>query len=109
MMILDKKSSLITLFNLGAELKTIKSIFFVHGSLLTFLSGLVGLFLGIMVVLLQQQFNIVMLTPNLPYPVRLIPINVLVVLVTIFLLGLFASQIASRRINFELLTNQQLG
>ena len=99
MMILDKKGSLHTLFNLGATTKDIKRIFFLQGSLMTVLGGLIGVVLGIIIVFLQQQFNLVMLTPHLPYPVTLEFINAVVVLITIWVLGILASKIASSRIS----------
>lgn len=99
MMILDKKGSLHTLFNLGATTKDIKRIFFLQGSLMTVLGGLIGVILGIIIVFLQQQFNLVMLTPHLPYPVTLEVINAVVVLITIWVLGILASKIASSRIS----------
>ena len=105
MMILDKKKSLSTLFNLGVETKSIKSIFFLQGSLMTILSGIVGVLLGLVIVFLQQQFDLVMLTPELPYPVRLNFINVLIVVATLFVLGIVASRIASQRINKELISS----
>ncbi|WP_369999256.1 ABC transporter permease [Winogradskyella sp.] len=103
MMILDKKKSLNTLFNLGTEPKTIRSIFFWQGSLMTMVSGVVGVILGVLIVFLQQSFQLIMLTPELPYPSRLNVVNVLIVLATIFALGVFASQIASRRITKSLI------
>lgn len=103
MMILDKKKSLNTLFNLGTESKTIKSIFFLQGSLMTVVSGLIGVTIGLIVVFLQQSFDLVMLTPDLAYPVRLNFFNVLVVLATIFTLGIVASKIASQRITPSLI------
>nr|WP_235898311.1 FtsX-like permease family protein [Winogradskyella ouciana] len=103
MMILDKKKSLNTLFNLGTEPKNIKSIFFWQGSLMTMFSGIVGVALGLLIVFLQQSFELVMLTPELPYPVRLNAFNVLIVLATIFALGVVASRIASQRITKNLI------
>lgn len=103
MMILDKKKSLNTLFNLGTEPKTIKSIFFWQGSLMTMVSGIIGVVLGLLIVFLQQSFELVMLTPELPYPVQLKFFNVLLVLATIFALGFVASRIASQRINKKLI------
>jgi lipoprotein-releasing system permease protein len=105
MMILDKKKSLNTLFNLGTEPKTIKSIFFWQGSLMTIISGVIGAVLGLFIVFLQQQFELVMLTPELPYPVRLNALNIFVVLVTIFALGILASRLASQRITKKLIQN----
>ncbi|WP_339756831.1 FtsX-like permease family protein [uncultured Winogradskyella sp.] len=103
MMILDKKKSLNTLFNLGTEPKTIKSIFFWQGSLMTVVSGVIGVAIGLLIVFLQQSYDLVMLTPELPYPVRLNFINVFIVLATIFALGIIASRIASQRITRQLI------
>jgi lipoprotein-releasing system permease protein len=103
MMILDKKKSLNTLFNLGTEPKTIKSIFFLQGSLMTVISGIVGVIIGVIIVIIQQSFNLVMLTPDLPYPVRMNVYNILIVLATIFALGIVASRIASQRITKDLI------
>ncbi|NNK39472.1 MAG: ABC transporter permease, partial [Winogradskyella sp.] len=103
MMILDKKASLNTLFNLGVEIKDIKSIFFFQGSLLTIFSGVIGLAIGCIIVFLQQNFQLVMLTPNLPYPVRFNIANAFIVITTIAVLGFIASRIASQRINKQLL------
>jgi lipoprotein-releasing system permease protein len=103
MMILDKKKSLNTLFNLGTEPKTIKFIFFWQGSLMTIVSGLIGVTMGLLIVFLQQSFDLVMLTTELPYHVHLNFLNVLVVLTTIFALGIIASKIASQRITRQLI------
>ena len=86
MMILDKKKSINTLFSLGAETKSIKSIFFLQGSLMTIVSGVIGVALGLLIVLAQQSFELIMLTPELPYPVVLKFFNIIVVLATIFAL-----------------------
>lgn len=103
MMILDKKRSLNTLFNLGASAKDIKKIFFIQGSLMTMVSGVIGLFLGVVIVLFQLKFNLLMITASLPYPVEIRWFNVLVVFATITVLGVAASKIASARINKSML------
>jgi len=104
MMILDKKESLHTLFNLGATAKDIKRIFFLQGSLMTLLGGLLGVTIGFIVVMLQQQFDLVMITPSLPYPVTIKLVNFVIVILTIGLLGVLASKIASSRIKKTLVT-----
>ncbi|MDP5081135.1 MAG: ABC transporter permease [Winogradskyella sp.] len=103
MMILDKKKSIHTLFSLGTEPKTIKSIFFWQGSLMTIVSGLIGVTIGMLIVFIQQSFELIMLTPELPYPVRMNVFNILIVLITIFALGIMASKIASQRITRDLI------
>jgi lipoprotein-releasing system permease protein len=102
MMILDKKASLNTLFNLGTTTKDIRRIFFLQGSLMTTIAGTIGLILGFVVVFLQQQFSLIMLTPSLAYPVELKLINLLIVFITIVVLGILASKLASQRINRNL-------
>jgi lipoprotein-releasing system permease protein len=98
MMILDKKKTLNTLFNLGATLKDIKRIFFFQGSLMTLVGGLIGIFLGFIIILLQKSFALVMITSSLPYPVTIKFENFFVVFLTISVLGVLASKIASVRI-----------
>jgi len=102
MMILDKKKTLNTLFNLGATLKDIKRIFFFQGSLMTLVGGLIGIFLGFIIILLQKSFALVMITSSLPYPVTIKFENFLVVFLTISVLGVLASKIASVRITKSL-------
>lgn len=103
MMILDKKGNLKTLFNLGTEVKNLRKIFLFQGTILTFLGGTFGLVLGTIIVLIQQQFQVIMITSTLAYPVIFNFQNVLIVLATIFLLGFIASWIASSRVNSKLL------
>jgi lipoprotein-releasing system permease protein len=65
--------------------------------------GIIGLVLGIAIVLLQQHFELVMITPTLAYPVVFSIENVLIVLATIVTLGFIASLIASSRVSKKLL------
>ena len=103
MMILDKKGNLKTLLNLGTEIKDLRKIFLLQGTLLSVFGGIIGLTLGIAIVLLQQHFELVMITPTLAYPVVFTIENVLIVLATIVTLGFIASLIASSRVSRKLL------
>lgn len=103
MMVLDKKSNLKTLANLGAEIKDLRNIFILHGSLLSIAGGIIGLVLGIILVVLQQRFSLFMITPSLPYPVVFSAMNVVIVFVTIVSLGIIASMIAASRVSKKLL------
>lgn len=102
MMILDKKKNLNTLFNLGVSIKDIRKIFFLQGSLMSVLGGLSGLLLGFILVALQKLFGWVLITPTLPYPVSIKPLNFLIVFLTIAVLGILASRIAATRISTNL-------
>lgn len=103
MMILDKKSNLKTLFNLGAEVKDLRKIFLLEGTLLSVFGGIIGLVFGIIIVLVQQEFQLIMITESLAYPVIFSIQNVLIVFATIVSLGCIASLIASSRVTKKLL------
>ena len=103
MMILDKKGNLKTLFNLGVEIKDLRKIFLLQGTLLSVFGGIIGLVLGIIIVLIQQHYQLVMITPTLAYPVIFSIENVLIVMGTIVILGFIASLIASSRVSKKLL------
>jgi lipoprotein-releasing system permease protein len=103
MMILDKKGNLKTLFNLGVEIKDLRKIFLLQGTLLSVFGGVIGLLLGIVIVVLQQQFELIMITPTMAYPIVFTLENVLIVLATIISLGFIASLIASSRVSKKLL------
>jgi lipoprotein-releasing system permease protein len=103
MMILDKKGNLKTLLNLGTEIKDLRKIFLLQGTLLSVFGGIIGLSLGIAIVLLQQNFELVMITPTLAYPVVFTFENLIIVFATIVTLGFIASLIASSRVSKKLL------
>ncbi len=102
MMILDKKQNLKTLYNMGVEIKELRKIFVFQGVLLSFFGGLIGLAFGIIIVLLQQQFQLIMITSTLPYPVAFTLQNALLVFATIITLGVLASWLASSSMNKRL-------
>ena len=103
MMILEKKGNLKTLFNLGTEISHLRKIFLLQGTLLSVFGGIIGLALGMILVLLQQQYELIMITPTLAYPVVFSFENVLIVMGTIVTLGFVASLIASSRVSKKLL------
>lgn len=99
MMMLDKRKSLNTLFNIGATLKDIRKIFFLQGSLMSMIGGFFGLILAFIIIGLQKSFDLVMITPTLAYPITIKIENVFIVFFTISILGIMASKIASLRIS----------
>lgn len=105
MMMLDKKKSLNTLFNIGATVKDIRKIFFLQGSLMSIIGGIIGLVVAIIIALLQKAFALVMITPSLAYPITIKIENFFIVFFTISILGIIASKIASVRITKSLVQN----
>jgi lipoprotein-releasing system permease protein len=102
MMMLDKKRSLNTLFNIGVTVKDIRRIFFYQGALMSVIGGFIGLAVALIITLIQKQFSLVMITPSLAYPVTIKLENFIIVFLTISILGLVASKIASVRITKSL-------
>ncbi|HEX9600518.1 MAG TPA: ABC transporter permease [Mariniflexile sp.] len=102
MMMLDKKRSLNTLFNIGITIRDIRRIFFYQGSLMSIVGGFIGLLISLIVVYLQKTFSLVMITPSLAYPVNIKIENLFIVFITISVLGIIASKIASVRITKSL-------
>jgi len=96
-MILDKRENIKTLHSLGATPNQIKKIFFYQGMLMTGLGGILGLVVAVILILLQMNYDLVMITPSLPYPVAMEVKNIFIVLITIFTLGFIASYIAAGR------------
>lgn len=104
MMILDKQQNSKTLYNLGTTIKSLRRIYFIQGLLVTGMGGIIGVFLGSLLIWSQVKWGWLKITPTLAYPVEYNFLNVLVVLGTIVVLGIIASLIASSRINKKLIT-----
>jgi len=103
MIIIDKKENINTLYNIGLTFKEIRNIFFIQGIIITTIGLLFGLLLGTILIVIQQQFSVLMITSNIAYPVQFKILNVLLVIGTIIPLGLISSWIASGRVNKEIL------
>ncbi|WP_445716479.1 ABC transporter permease [Flavobacterium sp.] len=103
MIIIDKKDNLKTLFNIGVTQNAIRAIFFTQGIIITTFGLTTGLALATVIILLQQNFAFIMITPTMPYPVLFEWQNMLIVILTILILGIASSWIASGTVNKKLL------
>ena len=103
MIIIEKKSNLKTMYSLGSDLSDLRKIFLYQGFLICLIGGIIGLFLGIVLTLLQQKFGFIMINASMAYPVRFSILNIMIVISTIAILGFLASWIASSRVNKALL------
>ncbi|MES2746763.1 MAG: ABC transporter permease [Bacteroidota bacterium] len=102
MVIIDKKDNLKTLFSLGTEVKSLRRIFLFYGISICTIGGIIGISIGALAVFLQHQFQLVMITDTLAYPVVFTFENVAIVLATIVSLGCIATLIASGRVSKKL-------
>ena len=98
MIILEKKEHIKTLHHLGFTLKEIKKIFLYQGLILSGTGITIGLFLGIVITLAQQHFELIEVSEGLPYPIVFNWNNGLLVVCTIIILSVIASYIAASRI-----------
>ena len=103
MLILDKRENIKTLYSLGAELKSLRNIFFYQGIFITTLGAAFGVALGTAIILIQKHYGVVMITNSMAYPVNFNVANILIVLATIFTLGILASRIAAGTVSKKLL------
>lgn len=103
MMILDKKNNLKTLFSLGVTVLQLRQIFFLQGTLLSVFGGLVGLVLGALIVVMQQHYQLIMITETLAYPIEFHWENLALVWLTVIVLGMISSGIASSRVAEKML------
>ncbi len=103
MIIIDKRKHIKTLSDLGATLPTIRKTFFLQGALMIIAGGTIGVALGALLVYLQLATGAIMITQNLPYPVRFEWLNFVVVYGTVLLFGLLAARLAASKINRKLI------
>jgi len=103
MLILDKKDNIKTLYNLGTEISSLRKIFLYQGIFVTSLGAFFGLAIGTAIILAQEHYQLLMITDTLAYPVNFNIMNIVIVILTIFILGFFASWIAAGRVNKKLL------
>ena len=103
MIIIEKKENIKTLYNLGVTIKKIRKIFLLQGSLIIVFGLFIGLFLGYLTILAQQNFQLIMITESLAYPTKLEVQNIYIVASTIIVFGFLSVFLASRSVTKKLL------
>ncbi len=94
MLVLEKQKDIAILRAMGAQPGTIRSIFLLEGMLWSLVGGLFGIFLGVLICVIQQQFKIVKFDGSFmvdAYPVQLQLPDLLLVIITIMAVGLLTS------------------
>ncbi|MBQ3857301.1 MULTISPECIES: FtsX-like permease family protein [Segatella] len=96
MLIIDKKEDVVTLRNLGATDKQITRVFLFEGRMISAIGAIIGVLLGLLLCLIQQEFGIVALGDSEgsfivnAYPVSVHYVDVLVIFLTVILIGWLA-------------------
>lgn len=104
MLIIDKQRDIHILESMGADSKLIKRIFTFEGWLISIVGSLIGVFLGVIICLIQEKFGIVKLpgaSDNFivqSYPVVVACKDVLAILVTVLFVGFFTAYFPVRKI-----------
>jgi lipoprotein-releasing system permease protein len=93
MLIIDKRNDVVTLRNLGASDRQISRIFLFEGRMISFIGAILGIAIGLLLCLLQQQYGIVRLGTSEgsfvvnAYPVSVHPWDIVLIFMTILAVG----------------------
>ncbi len=99
MIILDKTEHIETLKILGFNQTDIRKIFLYQGILMTLVSGIAGLLVGLMIIWIQTKTPFLLIPQtNMAYPVEIHWTNILAVLITLLFLSFISTSIAIKRI-----------
>jgi ABC-type lipoprotein release transport system permease subunit len=96
MLIIDKRDDIRTLHNLGASNKDISWIFMIEGWMISISGVLIGIVLGVVLCLIQQEFGVLKFGSSAgsyivdTYPVRLLVSDIVLVFFTVVVIGLLS-------------------
>ena len=103
MLIIDKKSDIITLRNLGANDKQIRRVFLFEGRMISVAGAVIGIAIGLLLCWLQQTYGIVRLGDEAgnfvvnAYPISVHPLDIVVIFITVIIVGWLAVWYPVRR------------
>jgi len=104
MLIIDKKDDITTLKNLGASNGLIRNIFLMEGWMISITGSFLGVFLGTLISLLQQYFEIIKIGGSGTFVISAYPVDyqftdIILVWGTILFIGFIAAYIPARKIS----------
>lgn len=100
MIIIEKKEDIALFNSLGATRRNIQKLFTIEGTLISTLGMTIGAILGIILVLLQQQFGFIT-TGTQIYPVELQLFDVVAVIAIVLLMGFLSSLYTVKKMRNE--------
>ena len=111
MLIIDKRTDVVTLRNLGADDRLISKIFLLEGCMISFMGAIIGVALGLMLCFAQQEFGILSLGSGASsgafvvdaYPVSVHFSDVVLVLITVLVIGYLSVLLPVRYLSRRLL------
>jgi len=110
MLIIDKKEDIKTLRNMGANQQLIRRIFLFEGWLISILGALIGIGIGAILCVLQQNFGFITLPGSSDYvikayPVQLEILDLVLVFVTVSVMGFLAAYYPVKQIKLNEIQN----
>lgn len=93
---LDKKEQAKSLLSMGFTMGDLRKLYFNTGFLIVLFGIISGLILGTIVIYIQLQTGIFMATESLPFPVKIVPVNYLLVSGIALFFGFSVSWIFSK-------------
>jgi lipoprotein-releasing system permease protein len=112
MLIVDKKKDIAVLWSLGAGKSQIRKIFFTEGMMISLAGGLLGLFLGGLLALMQQEFGLIRLGGGEgtyivdAYPVKVQLLDFILVMITVVIIGAATTWYPVRQISRKYLAKR---
>ncbi len=112
MLIIDKKRDIVTLRNMGARNRLIERIFLVEGWLISVTGSILGIVLGTGISWIQQHFGLIKLKGSGSfvidaYPVKIEPVDILLIWLTVLLIGWIAARYPVRQISRKYLKSME--
>ena len=96
MLIVEKEDNIKTLQSLGMTKKSVEKLFFKHNLLINIIGGAIGVLISIALVFSQSYYSVFKIPGlDIAYPVSLEINNILLVVFTLFIAGLFSGTISS--------------
>lgn len=106
MLIIEKKEDIRTLSHIGASTADIRQVFLLEGWFVSMLGAIIGIVIGLVLCLLQQELGLIKLGNGADYvissyPVQVQFLDILYVLISVMGLSAFMSWIPSHKIHVE--------
>ncbi len=98
MMMIEKGRDMRTLVAMGATARTVRRVFFYEGLLIVLIGTAAGMALGLLICWAQEHFGLVTLEGSVVdhYPVKVLPMDLLLIAATVLGIGLLATRIPLR-------------
>jgi lipoprotein-releasing system permease protein len=92
MLIIEKRDNMNTLRSMGAENKTIANIFVFEGGIISAIGAVIGVALGVLLCLAQQEFGLISMGSSEgfvvdSYPMEIVWSDVAMIFVTVIIVG----------------------